>query len=143
MPTCDQPAYSRIPTDKVYRAAYTHMVAWIRKGKAPPIAPFIDRKGNELARDANGNTTGGIQVAEHAVPLAMNTGFNAGQARFCRLYGAHIPFANEKVRELYPTHDGYVAKVKAITQHNVEAGFILPADAKKTIATASKRELAK
>lgn len=26
LPSCDMPAYSRIPTDKVYRAAYAHMV---------------------------------------------------------------------------------------------------------------------
>jgi len=142
MPVCDQPPYSRIPTDKVYHAAYKHMVTWIREGKAPPIAPFIDRNGKEIARDANGNSTGGIQVAEHAVPIAMNTGANAGQARFCRLYGAHIPFAAEKIHELYPTKDAYLDKVKAVTKHNVDAGFILPADAKKTIAAASKRDLA-
>jgi hypothetical protein len=141
MPTCDQPPYSRIPTDKVYRAAYKHLVTWIRDGKAPPIAPFIDRDGSTLARNEQGNTTGGIQVAEHAVPLAMNTGANSGEARFCRLYGAHIPFTEETINKLYPSKNEYVAKVRSVVEHNIDQGFILKTDGEKTIAAAQAKVL--
>lgn len=141
MPTCDQPPYSRIPTDKVYRAAYQHMVAWIRDGKAPPIAPIIDRADGDLARDERGNATGGIQMAEHAAALALNTGANGGEARFCRLYGAHIPFSDETISELYPNQDAYVAKIKSAVENNVNNGFILKADGEKTIAAAQARSL--
>lgn len=141
MPVCDQPPYSRIPTDKVYSAAYKHMVAWIRDGKAPPIAPIIERADKTLARDEHGNAKGGIQVAEHAVPLAMNTGANSGEARFCRLYGAHIPFDAETIAKLYPTKKDYLAKVKQVSEDNVKKGFILAPSAKRTVAEAQARSL--
>ncbi|GAB1265107.1 alpha/beta hydrolase domain-containing protein [Aurantivibrio infirmus] len=139
LPVCDMPAYSRIPTDKVYRAAYAHMVAWIRDGKAPPVAPVIDRADKTLARDEYGNTTGGIQVAEHAAPLAMNTGANSGEARFCRLYGAHVPFTEDVVKKLYPSETEYMAKVKSAVEHNVAQGYILKADGEKTLRTAKEK----
>lgn len=141
MPVCDQPAYSRIPTDKVYRAAYQHMVAWLREGKAPPVAPIIERADGDVVRDEQGNALGGIQVAEHAVPLAMNTGANSGEARFCRLYGAYVPFSDETINALYPTHKDYVTKVKSAAEHNVAQGFILQADAERTVAQAQARKL--
>ncbi len=141
MPSCDETPYSRIPTDKVYRAAYKHMVVWIREGKAPPIAPIIDRAEPNLARDQYGNTTGGIQVAEHAVPLAMNTGANKGESRFCRLYGAHVPFSSETISKLYPSKAEYIAKVRSAVEHNVEQGFILKEDGEKTVRVAQERVL--
>ena len=136
MPTCDRPPYSRIPTSKVYMAVYSHMVNWVRDGKAPPIAPIIDRNGNDLKRDADGNATGGIQVAEHAVPFATNDGMNSGEARFCRLYGAHIPFSAEKVSQLYPSKNEYVAKVRSVVEGNIEKGFISKAGGEQTVRAA-------
>jgi len=136
LPVCDMPAYSRIPTDKVYRAAYAHMVDWIREGKAPPIAPVIDREGKTLARDENGNTTGGIRVAEHAAPLAMNTGANKGESLFCFLYGANVPFDQAKIKSLYKDEKSYLAKVKSAVEVNVAKGYILSVDSDKTIQAA-------
>jgi hypothetical protein len=90
-----------------------------------------------MARDAAGNALGGIRLAHHAVPTAVNTGVNSG-AGFCRLYGSHEPFDAATLAKLYPTHAGYVAKVKEVTEQNLKAGYILKFDADATIAEAEK-----
>lgn len=141
MPTCDRTAYSRIPTSKVYLAVYHHMVNWVREGTPPPIAPIIDRGGEDLARDENGNATGGIQLAEHAVPLAQNDGMNSGEARFCRLYGSHSAFSKEKINQLYPSKNEYLAKVRSVVDENLDKGFILKSGAEQTVREAEERVL--
>jgi len=132
VPLCDETPYSRIPAEKVYAAVHTHMVRWARSGTPPPLAPRLERSANGLARDERGNVLGGIRLAEHAVPTATNTGANQGENRFCRLYGAYRPFDAETLDSLYPTHAGYVDKVRRATWANVEAGFVLPRDAART-----------
>lgn len=131
VPPCDDPAYARIPAEKVYASIHTHMVRWVRSGTPPPIAPRLTRGNEGLVRDQHGNAEGGIQLAEHAVPTAMNSGANTGD-RFCRLYGSHQPFSESTLANLYPTHREYVEKVSAATWTNVEAGYVLPRDAAAT-----------
>jgi hypothetical protein len=89
------------------------------------------------ARDKFGNALGGIRLAEHAVPTAVNTGLNSG-AGFCRLYGSHEPFDRATLASLYPTHAAYVAAVREATRRNLKAGFILKVDADQTIADAER-----
>lgn len=142
VPPCDQPAYARIPAEKVYASIHTHMVRWVRDGTPPPLAPPLTRQGEALARDDHGNAMGGIRLAEHAVPTALNSGANTGD-RFCRLYGAHQPFDDATLADLYPTHRDYVEKVSAATWANVEAGYVLPRDAAATEERATHSEIGK
>jgi hypothetical protein len=137
MPQCDDPAYTRVPTSKPYQAAYAHMVAWIREGTLPPVPPPLTRYGLDLARDEHGNALGGIRLAEHEVATALNTGANSGSA-FCRLYGAYFPFPEEKLKQLYPSKEEYVAQVRRVSEYNVRAGFLLPKDAEATVRAAEK-----
>ncbi len=136
---CDLPEYSRVPFRYVMNAAYDHMVRWIDEGIAPPTASPVDIASfgppAVFARDRYGNATGGIRLAAHAVPTAMNAGQNTGQG-FCRLYGAHEPFDATTLAELYPTHEAYVAAVREVAEANVAAGYILEADAMETITMA-------
>jgi len=138
---CDRPEYSRVPFRYVMNAAYDHMVRWIEGGEAPPTAPPMDTESvgppASFVRNADGNATGGIQLAAHAVPTAMNAGQNTGQG-FCRLYGAHNPFDAATLATLYPSHDGYVAMVREVTEANVAAGYILEVDAAETIRLAEE-----
>ena len=90
-----------------------------------------------FVRNADGNATGGIQLAAHAVPTAMNAGQNTGQG-FCRLYGAHNPFDAATLATLYPSHDAYVAMVREVAEANVAAGYILEVDAAETIRLAEE-----
>ena len=137
---CDQPTYSDVPFYQVMAAALEHLVAWVKDGKVPPNAPPIDITSAGppavIARDANGNSSGGgIRLAAIAVPIAVNTGQNTGPG-FCRLYGSHLDFDQAKLASLYPAHEAYVAGVREVTEKNFKAGYILRPEADATIATA-------
>ena len=141
IPECDDPTYARVPAEKVYASVHHHLVRWVRDGTPPPIAPSLTRQGDGLARDEHGNAEGGIQLAEHAVATALNSGVNQGEHRFCRLYGTYKPFDAETLARLYPTHREYVEKVTAATWANVERGYVLPRDAAATEERATHSEI--
>ena len=138
---CDQPTFSDVPFYQVMSAALDHLVAWVKDGKAPPAAPPIDTLPGQpgaIARDADGNSSGGgIRLAAIAVPIAVNTGQNSGPG-FCRLYGSHVNFDPAKLASKYPTHAAYVAAVRAVSERNLKAGYILKAEADATIAAAEQ-----
>jgi hypothetical protein len=141
---CERPPYSHIPFHHVFNAALDHLVRWVKDGTPPPSAPPIEvttvGPPAVMARDAAGNALGGIRLSQHAVPTAVNTGVNSGPG-FCRLYGSHERFDVATLAKLYPTHEGYVAKVKEVTERNLKAGYILKADADATIAEAEKSSI--
>lgn len=142
---CAEPPYSHVPFYQVMDAAFDHLVEWVRDGKAPPKAPPIDVTSAGppavIARDANGNSSGGgIRLAEIAVPTGVNTGLNTG-AGFCRLYGSHKDFEAATISALYPTHAAYVAAVRNVTEQNLKAGYILKPEADATIAAAERSDI--
>jgi hypothetical protein len=143
---CDRAPYSRVPFYQVMDAAFDHLVRWVKDGTLPPSAPPIQTSAAGppavIARDARGNGLGGIRLAELAVPTGINTGQNSGPG-FCRLYGSHYDFDAATLASLYPTHASYVAAVKKVTEDNLQAGFILKADADATIAAAEKADIGK
>ncbi len=143
---CELPPYSHVPFRDVMNAAYEHLVRWIREDVPPPVADRIRVRRAlpevEFARDEYGNVLGGIRLAEHAVPTARNTGLNSGTSnRFCFLYGSHEPFDQETLNLLYPDHDHYVDRVEEAVEGNLEAGYILPYAAERTIREARQRDL--
>jgi hypothetical protein len=66
----------------------------------------------------------------------VNTG-----AAFCRLYGSHEPFSQQKLAALYPTHQAYVDAVREVTLRNVREGFVLRADAQEIIRDADESRI--
>jgi hypothetical protein len=104
---------------------------------APPIEVASVGPPAIMARDAAGNALGGIRLAAHAVPTAVNTGVNSGPG-FCRLDGSHEPFDQATIATLYPNRDRYIASVKRATEANLKAGYILKPEADATIADAEK-----
>ena len=144
---CDKPTFSDVPFYHVMAAAVDHLVAWVKEGKVPPSAPPIDLTSPGppvvIARDADGNSSGGgIRLARIAVPIAVNTGENSGPG-FCRLYGSHLDFDAAKLSSLYPTHAAYVAKVREVTEKNFSAGYVLRPEADATIAAAERSSIGK
>ena len=97
--------------------------------------------------DQNGNALGGIQLSQHAVPTATNTGQNEGGGgggeRNCNLMGSYFSWDDAKLARMYPTHAAYVAKVKEVTEKNLKAGYIVKADAEATIAEAERSNIGK
>ena len=129
------PAFSHIPTSHVLNAIYGHMVAWITKCTPPPTAPLIELTSISppvVARNELGNALGGIQLSQHAVPLATNTGENPG----CILYGSYTPLDQETLDYLYPNHSSYVSKVIHVSNYNLAKGYILKIDADANIREA-------
>jgi hypothetical protein len=145
---CTRPPLSRIPFRYVLASVYDHLVEWVRDGKAPPLALPIETANNAIARDADGNAKGGIQLSQHAVPTAVNRGDNAQAAgstagQFCMLLGSYEPFSEAKLTMLYPKHDVYLKAVKDATDKNLRTGFILKPDADATVADANKANVGK
>jgi hypothetical protein len=92
-----------------------------------------------VARDSDGIALDGIRLPDVAVPVALNAGTNAGNingAPCNPLSGAHVPFTKARLDTLYPTHDGYVAKVASSANQLVADGFMLRQDADDVIANA-------
>jgi hypothetical protein len=143
---CNHPPLSRIPSEYVQNALYDHMAHWVKDGTPPPSAPRItvgvDGERPSIVRDAFGNALGGIRLAEHDVATAINSGENTGGG-FCFLTGWHDDFDKAKLTTLYSTHAAYVSAVKATTEKNLKAGYIVKADADKTIAAAEKSDVGK
>jgi hypothetical protein len=168
---CKNPPFSRIPGHYVLDAVLDHTARWVKDGTPPPAATHIelnqlpplppaapaengaagagDRRPQgprwEVVHDHLGNAHGGIELSQHAVPTATNTGQNEGGAgageRNCNLMGSYLAWDEARLATLYPTHAAYVAKVKEVTGKNLKAGYIVKADADATIAEAERSSI--
>jgi hypothetical protein len=67
----------------------------------------------------------------------MNSAANGGSG-FCFLYGSHEPFDAVTLRSLYPSRDAYIEAVRSVAEQNVEAGYILPEAAARTVREAEQ-----
>lgn len=124
--TCALPSLSRIPQHMVQNAVYDHTVAWIARGTQPPTAPRIqttDTAPPTVARDDLGLALGGLRLAQHEVPLRVNSGTNSGPG-FCFLDGSSVPLTNAQLATRYPTVRSYVEKAVAATTANARAGYL-------------------
>ncbi|MDG4817408.1 alpha/beta hydrolase domain-containing protein [Micromonospora sp. WMMD956] len=124
--TCTLPSLSRVPQHMVQNAVYDHTVAWVAHGVAPPAAPRIDMTGTTppaVARDDLGLALGGIRLAQHEVPLRINSGSNSGPG-FCFLDGSSVPLTDAQLATLYPTVRSYVDASVAATLLAADAGHL-------------------
>jgi hypothetical protein len=165
---CRNPPFSRIPGHYVLDAVLDHTARWVRDGTPPPTATHIELRrlplspaspqngagGRgaasqgprwEVVHDESGNAHGGIELTQHAVPTATNTGQNEGGAgggeRSCSLMGSYLAWDRARLTAMYSTHAGYVAKVKEVTEKNLKAGYILKEAAETTIAEAERSSI--
>ncbi|WP_203699765.1 alpha/beta hydrolase domain-containing protein [Asanoa iriomotensis] len=121
--TCALPSLSRVPQHMVQNAVYDHTVAWVSRGTPPPSAPKITMSGTAVARDELGLSLGGIRLAQHEVPVRVNSGSNTGPG-FCFLDGSSLPLTDAQLSVLYPTIWSYVEPSVAATAAAVRAGFV-------------------
>ena len=142
---CDLPnaGFNDVRFHHVVNAAQEHLVRWVKDGTPPPIAPLIETVGPVVARDELGLALGGIRIADLEVPTAYNVGFNSGAHPFCPLLGPHVPFVEEMLDELYPTHGSYVKQVSAVVQDNLAAGYITKRDGRETLTEAARSDFGK
>ncbi|UKZ78767.1 hypothetical protein TrVFT333_006512 [Trichoderma virens FT-333] len=117
-------------------AIYRHISLWVHNPTYnPPTFPYIevatDSNGvMDCVRNADGNTKGGIRLPELAVPVAGYNGINNG------LSGNTYPFCDSKLQTLYPTHQEYVAKVKAAARVFLNQKAILEYQVKNYVRAA-------
>lgn len=150
-PSATQCTYpmNRYPSWRVYNAICDWMHRWVRKGERPPSGDLLRGSGGFFGTgyelDEYGNVLGGVRLPELEVPIATYTTENsaapgtdliAGMA--CGLGGATERFTEEKLLELYPTHDDYVKKYTAAAEKSVADGILLEEDCKTAIEEAEK-----
>jgi len=125
----------------VLRAALRHLVAWASGGDAPPEAPRlvldIGPDGARFPRDTDGVARGGIRLPQVEVPVAALSGDPGPvDTLMCQLLGQTLAFTPERLTELYPTVEGYLAAYEATTDASIAAGFALADDRAEILADA-------
>jgi hypothetical protein len=121
--TCALPSLSRVPQHMVQNAVYDHAVAWVARDTQPPTAPKIEMADPAVARDDLGLSIGGIRLAQHEVPVRVNSGSNTGPG-FCFLDGSSLPLTDAQLAALYPSVWSYVSPWVAATTAAVRAGYV-------------------
>lgn len=134
---CDLPINDG-PQHVVLKAALEALIEWARTGEAPPSAPRLEIAGDpaDFVVDDLGNTAGGIRTSAVDAPIATLLGEGQEGGGFCFLFGTTIPFDDETLAELYPTHDDYVAAVEEATEAAVAAGHVLEEEAALIVESA-------
>jgi hypothetical protein len=132
---------NQVSVAPVVDAALHHLQGWVRDGTPPPIHPRIVFAGDpaQIARDDNGIARGGIRLPQVEVPLAHNSALQRTPDLFARLVGSHEPFPVEKVRELYGSRAGYLARYEAATRAAASSSVVLPRDVDDLLADAVAR----
>jgi hypothetical protein len=122
-------------------AAISALNRWVDSGKSPPHGQRLmlaDASPPQLARDPNGNATGGIRSPWMDVPTASLSGLGQTGSRMGFLFGITEPFDSVRLSQLYPGgRTEYLEKFDAALKAAIRAGFILPADEAQIRALAS------
>jgi hypothetical protein len=122
----------------VVDAALHHLDRWLREGTLPAVQPLIAIEGQRPAvvRDVDGIARGGIRLPSVEVPVAHNSAIQKGPDVFARLMGSHEPFSTERVHELYPTREDYLARFERSACVAEAASIILPRDVEAMVEEA-------
>jgi Alpha/beta hydrolase domain len=134
---CDtQPIWSRVPNGHVVAAAIHAMQLWLKDGVPAPTAPRLETDDSgQLLRDPQGRVLGGIRLATFDAPTAHNGAANTGPEG-CSQVGYHIDFTPVELCERYGSQQNYIDQVAQITRKAKRDGFLVSADADRTIEEA-------
>lgn len=143
------------------RGTLVNLQAWLR-GTEPPASvaiELIDQEQRDLMgdpfrparRDADGNAVGGLRLPHLPTLLADGRKAGAPLGRYdgldwpnekANIYffiaGSFTPFPANRLRELYPDHAAYVARVKAAADDLVARRYILPEDGRAYVEAAER-----
>lgn len=131
---CENPP-NTFPLNHYIALTFDYLKRWSQGKKIPPHAPplELDDRGKPVP-DSNGNPKGGIRSTAVDVPAARH--FDGAGGFLCELTGADQPFSPEKLRELYGSRAGYVARVAARTRQLQNEGWLLSESAAEVISEA-------
>ena len=116
-------AGSTMPMHYAASSAVHQLRRWVRGGPAPDNGPRFEFSGGQLAKDADGNTEGGIRLPPIDVPVARY------ESTACQLGGLTVPFTDVELAERYGTHAEYYEQMAGRADAAVAGGWILPEDA--------------
>ncbi|MDR0396893.1 MAG: hypothetical protein LBH66_06290 [Oscillospiraceae bacterium] len=114
----------------VLEAAFVRVNEWMQGESTPPRFPPIQISLLRFtySNDKHGNAQGGLRLPEITVPTATYD-----VSIFGGLLGKTTPFSRDRLAELYPTHEDYVAKVTSAAAQAREDGILLPFRAQEYI----------
>ncbi len=153
--------------DLTARAVFAAVDRWITDGTVPPRMPerfgYDDPAGPAtrgimpeslpLARDADGNVTGGIRTPWVEVPLGGHFPHSTPVPGRCEpaphapyadpvmladLWAHLVPFTPSDLTRRYGDRDGYLARLEAAAQAAVAEGWLLAEDVPELLAGARK-----
>jgi hypothetical protein len=124
------------PARYAFRAAIADLNRWARdwrdhragrlsadQVRPAPAANRLERDGFALRRDEHGNALGGVRLPFIDVPVATYRGeFSDGAS------GHTHALDRDTLAALYPSHEDYVARMRAATDAAMAGGFMLLAD---------------
>ena len=126
------------PMRFTWHTALDSLAVWHETGTAPPTGPRLARDDAGIVqRDSDGNALGGIRLPRIEVPVASYAPTTAGPL-FCPLTGTQTPFDSDKLTELYPTTQAYVARVQSEVEASITAGFLLAQDGDTLVDSARR-----
>jgi hypothetical protein len=130
------------PAWRVYNASFDWLHRWVRKGQRPPAGHPLEvgGLGGQQQKDERGNPLGGIRLPDMQVPIATYTSSNSGgdptdfmSLSVCSLGGSVIPFTEQQLLQLYPTHQDYVDKYTKAADKAIADGYLLYVDRKDAV----------
>ncbi|MEZ5309630.1 MAG: alpha/beta hydrolase domain-containing protein [Microthrixaceae bacterium] len=139
------------PHKEVLSAAFHHLVDWVAGGDPPPVAPriqMVEAEGHDvdplIARNDLGMAIGGVRNPLTDVPVFIPTGDRGGvdpagvDGDVCALFGSTRQLSAETLARVHGSGEAYVAAFRESAHAQVDAGFLLLADAEALIAEAEE-----
>jgi Alpha/beta hydrolase domain len=115
----------------VAESALRHVRRWVTEGRPAPSFPRIavdPGRPPRIRRDDHGNAVGGIRLPELEAPVAEYRGMTVGTG-LPPLFGAARPFADDELREMYPSRRLLATRWQAAVEELVVSEAIRPEDA--------------
>jgi len=130
-----------MPHDEQFSMGLHHLIQWVDKGVAPPRAPRLElaADGRYIAKDAQGNSRGGIRAPQIDVPRATYypNPINPDGTPRGGVVGIEVPFDAAKMKQLYGTPQNYATRFNRRLDELIKQGWLLADDAANLRAEAN------
>ncbi|MDP3491680.1 MAG: alpha/beta hydrolase domain-containing protein [Hyphomonadaceae bacterium] len=133
-----------LPHHEMFEMALAHLVDWVNVSRVPPRAPRmqLDQAGRYFAKDAHGNTVGGIRCVQMDVPRATYYACprkEDGSAGVGTV-GTEVQFEVAKMRRLYGTPANYQRQFNERLDRLISQGWFLKENAEAMRAEAKAQQ---
>ena len=138
----------------VGRAALMAGHRWVTEGVNPPDNAILDGVENNIARDGDGNSLGGVQLPDHAIgrgryigwfdfPLPLPGGISAPLLGLFQDLACEPAAGSSSGHPRFRNHGSYVSAYARQANQLVRQGYLLPEDAEWMIDAAGESAIGK